>query len=233
MAWLTNSLGITSKKMADPKSGDPWYRVLAREQAALQELKERDEMKKPTKEQIEAAINAMSSWHSAYDKKESLMYVLAPHLQYAPEPVDGDLVERMCQAYKAPCSCGRIHSFCREAMTAAARVCLEAALGDVTKEEIEGFRSSYFANGSNWQENTARILRSFTALRCSRLLHKQPEERVTVEEVHTTPLNYTPNCAFTVTLNGKPAGPLHSCREYAEIYADGLRFRLAKEKEAK
>jgi hypothetical protein len=195
---------------------------------------------KLTKEQIEAAIKAMSSWHPACDKKESLMYVLAPHLQYAPEPVDGDLVERMRREYdrtyrdalaQARSTVTPYLAFA--AMTAAARVCIEAALGPVTDEEKvqmrRDFHSIAIRDGSSGWDAYYFALDSLLAYRPSRLLRKEPEERVTVEEVHTTPLNYSPNCAFTVMLDKKPAGPLHSTREYAEIYADGLRFRLQKE----
>ncbi len=69
------------------------------------------------------------------------------------------------------------------------------------------------------------------AERCSRYLKpKSAEERVTVEEVHTTPLNYSPDCAFTVMADGKPAGPLHSTRAYAETFRLGVIQQLKESK---
>jgi len=181
-------------------------------------------MKKLTKDQVEKADRWLASLLNGQELDIPLMLWdrLAEILQYTPEPVDGDLIEKMCGSYN-------YGTFDEQPtrMIAVAKVCLDAALGPVTDQEAT------WAGTARQQYGMMATLTQFIDIRRSRLLRKEPEERITVEEVHTTPLNYSSDCAFTVTFDGKPSGPLHSCRKYAEIYADGLRFRLAKEKEAK
>lgn len=109
---------------------------------------------------------------------------------------------------------------------------LDAAFREPTVEEANAAAPSIDDKGTDegtYQSYARRLLAS----RRARIEKpKTAEERVTVEEVHTTPLNYSSNCAFTVMLDGKPSGPLHSNRDYAEIYAEGLRARLIKNGEA-
>ena len=162
----------------------------------------------------------------------------APHLQYISEPIDGDLHDQACAAFIAAkeLALEEHTSMLHGPIDAVICVCLDAALGSVSDEDEEIWElwrddEQPSMKGVQWTDHMG--VNKLLASRRSRLLRKEPEERITVEEVHTTPLNYSSDCAFTVTFDGKPSGPLHSCRKYAEIYADGLRFRLAKEKEAK
>jgi hypothetical protein len=78
--------------------------------------------------------------------------------------------------------------------------------------------------------NCVTCLRNYASELLDQPEHKTPEERVTVEEVHTTSLNYSADCAFTVMVDGKPTGPLYSKREYTETYRLGLIQQLKETK---
>ncbi len=93
-------------------------------------------------------------------------------------------------------------------------------LADVEKA-IRAVWKEHYHSQAVWSKE------EFLSKLMARLAPKPSLERVTVEEVHTTPLNFSANCAFTVMLDGKSDGPLFSKREWAECYAAGLRAELA------
>jgi hypothetical protein len=109
----------------------------------------------------------------------------------------------------------------REWASVAVRAAVEDMLVEPTLEEV-GSTSSDHEKGYLNSFHFDRIKQLFVSRRLRFTKIKSLEERVTVEEVHTTSLNYSADCAFTVMTDGKPTGPLYSTREYAETYRLGI-----------
>ena len=139
-----------------------------------------------------------------------------------PAKLDEDAIERACAAYEY----AKDQDYSgtpgekSDCMTAAARVIVQ----DRDAKWEKAIRADYNEGSIASADREVAKLRARIEAK-----PKTPEERVTVEEVHTTPVNYSVNCAFTAMKDGKSAGPLHSKREYAETYRLGLIAQLEQE----
>ncbi len=164
---------------------------------------------KLTDEQIEkaaqAAYEALYShnfeWQCAHEshKKDMRQAVqsAAPYLQYAPEPVSGDLVSRMEHAYS---STDDTSASQRGYMTVAALVCVNAAVDWLVQK------------GYSWAATKMRDALISPA-------PKTPEERVTIRERHGEGLMWEVLDGDAIQINGLT-------KESAEIYRLGLIAKL-------
>jgi hypothetical protein len=184
-------------------------------------------MGKLTKEQIQQAriewghLTHLPPGLSWQNIATQLFETVAPFLQYQPEPVSGELIEKMRDA----CGGEDGHWPSKSAMIAAASVLLDEALGPMSPEESNSlFHKQRRIVDDEWR--IVAIVNYFRLARCARLLApKTPEERVIVR--------LKPGCGVAVYLDEQQDGPDFLIGEAAEIYADGLRYRLEKEKGTK
>lgn len=176
----------------------------------------REVMGKLTDEQIEqAARNAYAAWKPFVQWDDSAtkkywreaMRASAPHLQYQPEPVSGDLLERFCNSYDS-----LIGHTAKKRVEAVIRVVLDEALKPVTDQE----REEMAARNGLWANE-------LLSLRRARLLRpKSPEERVTVE------VSFAVSGTWRVKTDDAYERPYFHWEEDAELFRQA---RIAKLKE--
>jgi hypothetical protein len=139
-------------------------------------------------------------------------------IDVADAPVSADVIERMIDAYWQD---ARPRSDCRGCMTAAAHVLLDAVCGPVTVDELIAANCA-----TPPTSGMTPVINHIIAARRARIEQpKPPSERVTVQDR---------GHAWDVYLDGREHAVFGAAsgysRENAEIYADGLRARLEREK---
>lgn len=181
---------------------------------------------KLSEKQIKDALDFMNGH---VEKDRWLFENLAAILQYEPEPVDGDLTERVAEAIfmatRETAWDSRtfkslpywLKECFRKRAEVAARVCLEEALKSMQPEEFRTF----WMPGTGLRDSVQKFLHE----RRRRLLHPKPKDRVGLKEFYH--IGHTFPHRVDVLLDGICVYTATS-KQDAEIYADGLRYRLEK-----